>query len=227
MLPALPAASVTIPINSRVFPGAAITVGQNKCTGAFAFVDQVGRLFISTAGHCVDSAARADRTTPSGDRMWRGTRGPLVTDGGGNVLGHVTYAALSTGIDFALIELARGVVASNVIPGSGRITHVAVAPHAETQINLYGQGLGVSDAMPERTGLITAVEPSIVRLAIASVPGDSGGPVYDTTSGAVGILMGSDVSITPDVGVIRASRLNVMLARVSRALKAKLVLLRS
>ena len=222
------AAGATTGTAPAAFPGMSISVGENKCTGAFVLATRSRRALLATAGHCVDAAARPDKTTPTaGERVWTTSHGPVVTDTTGRPLGRVTFAALGTGVDFALIELARDVTASNTVPGFGRITHVNSHPENEDQIRLYGQGVAVAAVAPERTGVVTGVEPSIVRLAIVSVPGDSGGPIYDPSFGAVGILMGSDISVTPQAGVILASRLSVMLTKAARALNVSLTLLQS
>ena len=220
------AAGAATGVSPAAFPGVSISVGVNRCTGAFVLVTRSHRPLLATAGHCVDTAARPDKTTPAGDRVWTPGHGPVVTDSRGHALGRVTFAAVGTGVDFALIELSKGVSASNTVPGFGRITHVNANPEMDAQIRLYGQGVAVAAATPERTGVVTGVEPSIVRLAIVSVPGDSGGPVYDPTFGAVGILMGADVSVTPPVGIIRASRLSAMLVRATRALNTPFTLAR-
>jgi hypothetical protein len=204
--------------SADAYPGAAIDVSGTRCTGAFLLVARDGRRFYATAGHCVPVAARPDRTTPAGDRIWRPGRGPLVRDAAGRALGRVAFAALGPGVDIALVELGRGVRAGNTIPGAGRVTHVVTAPQPGDETRLYGQGVVVDSTSPARRGVVSGVEASIVRLVIPSTPGDSGGPVYDPDLGAVGILMGSDVSVTPTAGVIRASRFSVMVRRAAAVL---------
>ena len=75
------AAGATTGTAPAAFPGMSISVGENKCTGAFVLATRSRRALLATAGHCVDAAARPDKTTPTaGERVWTTSHGPVVTD---------------------------------------------------------------------------------------------------------------------------------------------------
>jgi hypothetical protein len=205
-------------------PGEDITIAGASCSAGFVVRDIRTHLsYLTTAGHCVNSALRPQWTTPSGDRLWSQRFGPAVTDDAGATVGHVVYTTLSATSDFTVIALNRGVIVNAAVPAWGQVKGVDASPTPGETVKIYGQGEAVSAVDPAREGVVTSVQADVVRTAIGSLPGDSGCPVINSSNAAIGLLIALQPSGPPATGMINVIRLPVMLQRANAAMHARLV----
>jgi hypothetical protein len=126
--------------------------------------------------------------------------------------------------DFAVIDPARGIRVATSVPHWGRVRGTDDSPKAGDVIRLYGQGLAFSALAPARQGVVTSADSRVVRAAIASDPGDSGGPVLSSSNEAEGLLVAFQPNPPPTTGAINIMRIAPMLRRASAAMEVRLAL---
>lgn len=159
-----------------IAPGALVVTSKGQCTLNFVYTDAAGRLYVGTAGHCVDRVG--DRVSTPGV----GSFGTVVFMRGG-------------GMDFALIAVDEGKRA-RVSPAVARWGGpTGVAEDAETGtgdlVALYGYGLVYreTEATRARLGVIARDDAREYAMDAPSINGDSGGPVLVKATGeALGIV---------------------------------------
>jgi hypothetical protein len=164
--------------------------------------------YIGTAGHCV-LANSADK-----DILWEAGSGPLALDATGQRIGEFAYAVDlgSADHDFALIRLDEGVDANAAMCDFGGPTGINDDRTADpVVVHHYGQGLGLGEGVPGRTGLARGLSnPDSVSVFGLTGPGDSGSPLISADGRALGVIL--DIRVDSDplepawVGVTRLTR---------------------
>lgn len=211
-------------------PGDAITVeGGGGCTLGFLFAGSDGASYMSTAGHCVDSAQGPRRT-------WAKGAGPVVSTEQGRI-GRVVFAEntkdpdVLDDYDFALVRLDPGVKGSPAIRSYGAPTGINDQQTAGTQVlRMYGHGLAVSAVSRERQ--LVAPNTNNEDHVYAHGPvlfGDSGAPVIDEEGRAVGTVLGAGLRlgsghVLNDVSPNIIGRLGPVVKHASDALRIRFVL---
>lgn len=165
-----------------VRPGAFMIVPSRNagCTMGFVFSDRYGRYYVSTAGHCVLDDGKQAR--------WAEGRGPIVTDANRKAIGRFVFAAYRGNYDVGIILLTKGIVPKASMCHFGGPTGVThTRSMSVVKLEHYGNGVGVSEILPARTGTASGMpDPYEVYALMAITMGDSGGPVITTSGRAVG-----------------------------------------
>lgn len=223
---AVPAASpIGTPTScGGVRPGAPVESDTGLCTFNFLFTGGDGRRYMGTAGHCILAA--------DGERTWAPGSGPEARDGAGNRVGEFAYAVLQDPKDFALIRLDAGVPASPQMCHFGGPTGINTSTGSETTVlHHYGQGVGVSLAVPARSAVAQGTpDPDHVYAAGAVVPGDSGSGIIDAAGDAVGVIVTTGLHTASigtggiDAGTVGVTRLQPQLDRAESMLGTTLTL---
>ena len=213
-----------------VRPGAHVTT--SKDTGGtlnFLLKGSDGKRYVGTAGHLL-----ADEQT----LIWK-KDGPTATIDDGTTIGRAVYASNHNqgDDDFALIRLARGVKADPAMCHWGGPTglHDEVSSDP-TVLRLYGNGQGISEAVPARTMVAaTMIDESRVAAFGVVAPGDSGSPVISEDGRAVGIqfllgVMWGDAASDPakaNPGTVAIYRLGPQVDAAEAALGIDLELMKA
>lgn len=171
---ALPAATIQ--------PGAAVWIGEQRCTLNLVFRGPAAQTYIGTAGHCAGAP---------GERAY-------LADGVTG-FGSVAFAEHTAGnvrrLDFALIRIdeERIPAVSASVRRWGGPTGIAAEDSlvAGEPILLYGNGAGTRDTPLEgRAGVLVSHEPSQYGASIVATGGDSGSPTLVAETGeALGIAI--------------------------------------
>lgn len=161
-------------------PGAVINA-PHGCTFNFVFRDANRRLYIGTAGHCVDRV------------------GQVVTDGQDRGVGTVVYRRQDPGDydDFALIRIYSSRY-GDVNPAvrhwggpTGYTTHTQTATGDRVLLSGYGMIFDLTSATRPRPGVLVQDDHADYRTYSPSIFGDSGGPVlHEATGKALGVVSG-------------------------------------
>jgi hypothetical protein len=123
--------------------------------------------------------------------LWAEGKGPVVTDSRGKPFGRFVFAALRGAYDIGVILVTKGIVPKTSMCHFGGPTGRTESRTTSTVIlEHYGNGDGVSLAVPGRTGVAKGMpDATHVYGAMAIATGDSGGPVIMASSGkAVGYV---------------------------------------
>lgn len=207
-----------------VRPGAVLHSGTETCTFGFLFRGSDGRRYAATAGHCAFSPDPA--RDPGRTQTWKAGTGPVVTGADGRQVGRFAYATMSGQFkDFALVRLDAGVASDPQMCHFGGPTGITTNVSGDaTEVHHYGQGVGVAEVAPARTGdaVLGLYRADYVYFYGAASEGDSGSPVTDPDGAAVGILTDLTTPFTGNVGV---NRLTAHLAAAGAALRIRLSLL--
>ena len=178
--PAAPAAELPIQ------PGAQVSSSVGLCTLNFVFTDARERMFIGTAGHCVDTV---------GDR---------VASPAAGAFGTVVYRVMEDTDDFALIRVdrAKRQFVSAEVRAFGVPTGYTRARETSTgdllQLHGFGMLLGDISLTRTRTGILAADDRREYFAELPAIFGDSGGPVVHVATGkALGVVSGIGVTIPP------------------------------
>lgn len=146
------------------------------CTYNFVFTDDAGKLYIGTAGHCVDGI------------------GQRASAAGVGEFGTVAYAiATDVGTDFAIIAIDQDKY-DQVTPamchwgGPTRADPDAVTLGTGTKHYGHGLVLGQNDATRARQGALIVWEKAYWRATNAVTGGDSGSPMLLHDGSAVGVV---------------------------------------
>lgn len=204
-------------------PGALISNGFFQCTAGFLFQGSDRSRYMATAGHC----AVRDISSNPGELSWPRGGGLVAYDQQGRRIGVFVYAMLRVLDDFALIRLDPGVPSSAAVCHFGGPTGIERGRSEDPMlVHHYGQGLGVREAAPGRTGVAPdgVAQPSHVAARAVVVPGDSGGPMITSTGLALGVVIGVSVGGN-NPGQVLASRLSHFLPRASTVLRVRLNLM--
>lgn len=213
-----------------VRPGALIEIPKMGafCTLGFLYKNSSGKYLMTTAGHCI----LGEDNTES--KVWPTGTGPTVLNSAGKKIGRFVYASFADfNPDIGIIELSAGVKPSAQVCHFGGPTGVSTSKTKDTvQLGLYGNGLGIGDALPARTLVALGMrDPSDIPVVGPSSPGDSGGPVVISKSGgAVGYVVAFGAAYDlrdaahPTAGYIFINRLGPQIAKAAAALKTKLYL---
>lgn len=206
-----------------VRPGAIVKIGEGTCTFNFVFTGyrlndrgrrvKAGR-FIGTAGHCIISG---------GEKTWGRDKGPRALDSEDHRIGEFSYAVLEDPKDFALIRLDKGVKANPQMCHFGGPTGTNSDLSTEpTELQHYGNGVGVGDVVPARESqaVFGMPDPDHVYAQGVAAFGDSGSGVMSAGGRAVGVLVRVGVMVTsgPEAGDIEITRLAPQVARAEKKL---------
>ena len=207
-----------------VRPGAPVESDTGLCTFNFLFTASNGARYMGTAGHCILPA--------DGERSWPAGTGPEARDSNGARIGEFSYAVLQDPKDFALIRLDAGVPASPEMCHFGGPTGVNTSTGADTTIlHHYGQGVGVSLALPARSAVAQGTpDPDHVYALGTVVPGDSGSGIIDDAGNAVGVIVTTGLHSSSigtsgiDAGTMGVTRLQPQVDRAEAVLGTTLTL---
>lgn len=225
-----------------VRPGGLVKTDLGYCTLNFVFRDKRGRRYVGTAGHCIIEGEDVEGEIPFAERRWDPGAGPVARgpsdrsgllralDVADKPIGKFVYAVYEAPKDFALIRLRRKVRPNPQMCHFGGPTGINRGrPAGIVPLNQYGDGLGVGDLLPARTGFAFGMpDPDHVFSQAAAAPGDSGGPVTTTDGRAVGLVVTGGVHVSSagtrgvDAGVIGITRLGPQLDRASQSLGERL-----
>ena len=207
-----------------VRPGAPVESDTGLCTFNFLFPGSDGARYAGTAGHCI---------LPSdGERTWAAGSGPEARDGSGARVGEFAYAVLQDPKDFALIRLDAGVPASPEMCHFGGPTGINTSTGSETTVlHHYGQGVGVSLAVPARSAVAQGMpDPDHVFALGGVVPGDSGSGIIDDAGNAIGVIVTTGLHSSSigtsgiDAGTMGVTRLQPQVDRAEQQLSVGLTL---
>jgi hypothetical protein len=207
-----------------VRPGAVLRTSSELCTFGFLFQGSDKRRYIATAGHCAFDPD-PDRTVGK-TQVWKTGTGPVAKDSTGKQVGRFAYATMSGQFkDFALVRIDKGVPSTpQMCHFGGPIALTTEVNNDVVEIHHYGQGTGVADLAPARTGdaVYGLYRADYIYFYGAVSEGDSGSPVTDARGNAVGIVTDLTTPFTGNVGV---NRLAAHVAAAAKALKIRLTLL--
>ena len=207
-----------------VRPGAPVESDTGLCTFNFLFAGSDGQRYAGTAGHCILPA--------DGERTWAAGSGPEARNSAGARIGEFSYAVLQDPKDFALIRLDAGVPASPEMCHFGGPTGINTSTGPETTIlHHYGQGLGVSLAVPARSAVAQGMpDPDHVFALGGVVPGDSGSGIIDDAGNAIGVIVTTGLHSSSigtsgiDAGTMGVTRLQPQVDRAEVMLGVSLTL---
>jgi hypothetical protein len=182
------------------------------CTFSFVVADQSGRLYITSAGHCVDFTGQAVRTRDLGEigfvRAWRFT---------------------DVGQDFALIQIHPHMyehVDPTMIGWGGPTGLLTTTPPAGTTLRHYGFGSAtwMDHSTRCRSAVTTGSSWSTTTYHQHGVVlwGDSGSPTMTAAGLAVGI--NTHLSLNPAAGQSSGTRFTHALAQLSQMTGLQLTL---
>ncbi len=225
----VPAVQTASPIGTPtscggVRPGAVVRSDTGQCSFNFLFNGSDGNRYMGTAGHCIlDDEVEME---------WAPGTGPVARDGSGNRVGEFAYAILQDPKDFALIRLDAGVPASPEMCHFGGPTGTNTSTGSATTIlHHYGQGVGVSLALPARSAVAQGTpDPDHVYALGAVVPGDSGSGIIDSAGQAVGVIVTVGIHSASigtdgiDAGTVGITRLQPQVDQASEVLGTGLTL---
>lgn len=174
--------------NAPIQPGAPMSSSVGGCTMNFVFRNTHGKLFVGSAGHCVEAL---------GDRVTASSIGPFGT---------VVFRA-NNGVgkdDFSLIRIDTDKY-EHVEPtvrawGGPTGTTTSESTASGDQISLQGYGLvfGSNARTQARPGILVSDTATQYRAEIPAIFGDSGGPVLHAATGrALGIVSGINAGVGP------------------------------
>lgn len=203
-----------------VRPGAEVQTAYGPCSVGFVLRGSDGRTYVTTAGHCVLGADKAEKT-------WAGG-GSAAADGEGKRIGAAVYAVQldiegpASGIsDFALIRLDRGVAADPQMCHFGGPTSLDTSVE-NSQLVFQHVGTGVAGLRARSAFSPFGLNrPDYVYAFGVAYPGDSGGAVTTSKGAAVGLV--TQLSYGP-LGNIGINRLGPHLARAGKLLGTTLTL---
>lgn len=208
-----------------VRPGAVINSTVGQCTENFLFQGSDGFRYIGTAGHCIIAAPSTGGDFP--ERKWAPGTGPVAKDSAGRRIGEWAYAVLrdSEEADFSLVRLDPGVQASAQMCHFGGPTSVNTSnpgPLPPTQLQLFGNGIGVGSVLPARSALALGMPSnSHVYAEGVVVPGDSGSGIESADGRALGVIVTTGVHSGGigtggvDAGLVGVLRLNPLVNRAA------------
>jgi hypothetical protein len=207
-----------------VRPGAPVESDTGLCTFNFLFTGSNGARYAGTAGHCILPA--------DGEQTWAAGSGPEARDSSGARIGEFSYAVLQDPKDFALIRLDAGVPASPEMCHFGGPTGINTSTGSETTtLHHYGQGVGVSLALPARSAIAQGMpDPDHVYALGGVVPGDSGSGIIDAAGNAVGVIVTTGLHTASigtsgiDAGTMGVTRLQPQVDRAESMLGIALTL---
>ncbi len=202
----------------RIRPGALMT-SPAGCTMNWVFRDDLGGLYIGTAGHCVGSAGR-----------------PVRLSGIGTIGTSVYALNAGLGRDFALVKIdpaLHHLVDPTLCKWGGPTSVVGDHPTPGTAgqhvMLQYGHGIVYGTTSATRARAFEGVmSGSTIDMRGASAGGDSGSPIMLATGEAAGVLThGFPVPVGPNVGLglTYGGRIDVAMARAEAALGIDLTLL--
>lgn len=166
--------------DTPIQPGAFMSAPAG-CTLNFVFRDTRSpfRLYVGTAGHCVNAV------------------GNVVRDAGGTRIGVVVFRELAEDLqdDFALVEIDAARYAEvnpEVRRWGGPTGHTVASDTAVHDLLLqYGHGivLGTTSLTRGRGGVLRSDDTRSYRAIVPIIFGDSGGPVlHEPTGKALGVI---------------------------------------
>ncbi|MGH9274763.1 MAG: trypsin-like peptidase domain-containing protein [Acidimicrobiales bacterium] len=205
----------TIPVH----PGARIDVAGSHggsgggCTANFVFRGSDGRDYLGTAGHC--TLAESNISGDVGE--FADANGAVVKDANGRRIGQIAYAIQRDPYDFALIRLDTGIAFDKALPHWGAPTGTNTSTSASpTVLNWVGHGTVIGDVLYARSGLALGTsDPNQIAAVGLIAPGDSGGPVVDSSGRAVGVNVALGVALGTEPGVQFITRIAPQLARAT------------
>lgn len=177
LVPAAQQASAHHYEESPIQPGAEIGY-PGLCSFNFVYADQVGALYIGTAGHCVDHEGQ-----------------PVIPADYDQAIGEVVWRAYGDGLDFALIEIEPELYdeVDPTVRHWGGPTGVAAQEDREVGDPVLHYGNGVyyreSELLRPRVGVL--VDPGATHYCADTgvYGGDSGSPVLTGDGLALGIVV--------------------------------------
>ena len=176
-----------------VRPGSVIDSGAGMCSLNFMFTDPTGQRYMGTAGHCLLAGTLPVGGLDMGEVSFLPGAGPAAHDILGERIGEFAYAVLEDPKDFALIRLDPDVEASPQVCGFGGPTGVnednpgLLSP---TVLSSFGNPLGLGTGVTAKSFVALGMpSDNHVFATGVALPGDSGGPVLDSTGRAVGVVV--------------------------------------
>ena len=203
------------PFCGGVRPGAVVNSDAGQCSFNFMWKDSAGNRYMGTAGHCIVSEGQ--------ERTWTFGSGPVARNISNQRIGEFVYAILIDPKDFALIRLDPSVTASPQMchfgGPTGQNDDLTQGP---VVIHHYGQGLGVSAAVPGRSAVATSMlNPDHVYADGAVIFGDSGSGAISSDGRALGVVVTTGLhfgSTFRDTGTMGMTRLKPQVERAQQAL---------
>lgn len=209
-LPLLGPAEDNHPCNTKIQPGARLTLG---CTMNFIFRDQTGQLYFGTAGHCIDDNGVGATVSVANV----GAVGTVVYDG------HLDPGDVP---DFMLVRISPAYY-SSVDPTMchwGGPADVNANPVFGETTHIYGFGTiyGLSSVTRPRAGVVYSSNAAETIYIGFAQQGDSGAPLMTGDGNAFGVHVRSSLFVP---GVIRidpspkyATKVSYAMAQAENAL---------
>jgi streptogrisin D len=163
---------VATPLQKTISGGDAIYTGGGRCSLGFNVRDSAGTYYFLTAGHCTNIGS-----------TWSASSG-------GSAIG-TTAGSSFPGNDYGIVRYTSSISHPGTV-GSQDITS-AGTPAVGSTVNRRGSTTGIhSGTVQQLNATVTYSEGSVyglIRTTVCAEPGDSGGPLYRSTT-AFGLTSG-------------------------------------
>jgi hypothetical protein len=211
-----------------VRPGALVRVpaADAVCTLGFVHYDDKKQWYIATAGHCAFPDGADDIV-----KVWAPGTGPVAYTSNNKPIGRFVFAGLRGDLDFAVIQISKGVTPKAQVCHFGGPTGVSTSRTSSlVQVEFYGNADGASLILPARSGVAMGMRDEDYVYALSpSWFGDSGGPVMTASSGraighTVGIGYAISIGTDPYAGATFIARHGPQVSQAQKYLHKKLYL---